>query len=139
MSGLNHYLVTRGRWRFGQLIQKTRAIFRYMVGQLLAKVSATLRRYHLGQRCYDLRYQLRRPGQRTKWGTGGAFPNVAFVSTVFSAGVAACVDKFLETGVMGMAIVRGENNNRIFRDTSLVYGFDDPADQPFPSRNRQWG
>ena len=59
-----------------------------------------------------------------------AFPDVAFVSTVFSAGVVACFDEFLETGVMGMAIVRGENNNRIFRDTSVVYGFYDLAGRP---------
>ena len=38
MSGLNHYLVTRGSaGASDQLIQKTRAIFRYMVWQLLAQ------------------------------------------------------------------------------------------------------
>ena len=38
MSGLNHYLVTRGSaGASDQRVQKTQAIFRYMVGQLLAQ------------------------------------------------------------------------------------------------------
>ena len=59
-----------------------------------------------------------------------ALPNVAFVSTVFSAGIVACFDEFLDSGVVGMAIVRGENNNRIFCNAGVVYGFDDLAGRP---------
>ena len=59
-----------------------------------------------------------------------AFPYVAFMPAIFAAGIVACLDELFKTRVVRVAIVGSENDDRVVRDSGLVYRFDDLAGGP---------